>query len=407
MNKLYIIGVGPGAKELILPKALGLIERSDVLIGGRRNLKLFENLDKEKIIIGNNLEEISRYIEDNIDTKSISLIVTGDPGLYSALGYLKSRLRGITVEVIPGVSSIQYLCCKQNKNWEDMFITSLHGREQNNFIDIIGEHKKTAVFTGGETTPDMICSRLLEAGLRNIRVTVGENLTYKDERIISGTPEDISKLKFQSLTIMLIEHDGTMEDKKEWDFTNSTVPDDMFIRGNVPMTKEEVRAVSISKLRLQKDSIVFDIGAGTGAISVECALRCKQGKVYAIEKNQEACSLINGNADKFGVKNLEVVMGEAPAVLNGLLYPNRVFVGGTSGNMEGILEWVGNSDKALRIVINAITLESVYEALKGLEKNSFEDIEVVNMAVSRGKNVGGKHLMQALNPVYIISAQKV
>ncbi|MCX7711629.1 MAG: precorrin-6y C5,15-methyltransferase (decarboxylating) subunit CbiE [Clostridia bacterium] len=407
MKKLYIVGIGPGAEGYILPEAKRSIEESDVLIGGKRNLEIFKELNKEKIWIGNNLEEICQYILGNLETKSIAVVVTGDPGLYSILGFLKERLTGVPFEVIPGVSSLQYLCCKKKTNWNDLYITSLHGREQADFIDIIKSHPKVAVFTGGEAKPGKVCKKLIENGICDVQIAVGENLSYGNERIVSGPAEEIGQMDFEDLSIMLIEH-GSIPVKTSgtWEYKNSSISDELFTRGNVPMTKEEVRAVSISKLRLKENCIVFDIGAGTGSVAVECALRCAKGKVYAVEKNREAIELIHENSIRFGSINLEVVEGEAPVVLTGLPEPDRVFIGGSSGNMESILEWVKSLSKAVRVVINAVTPESVYEALKGLEENNFLDIELVNISVSRGKKLGGKHLMQALNPVYIISAEK-
>lgn len=406
MKKLHIVGVGPGAREYILPEALKIIEQSDVLIGGARNLELFSALNKEKLDITNNLEEICRYIKNNIENKSLSVIVTGDPGLYSIMNYLKARLPGVRMDAVPGVSSLQYLCCKQGMNWEDLYITSLHGREQPDFIEIVKANKKVGVFTGGETRPDSVCKELLQAGICSLKVTVGENLTYADERIVSGTPQEVAGQSFKSLSVMVIEHHGVLEAGKVWEFKNSSIPDGMFIRGKVPMTKEEVRALSISRLRLMTDSTVLDIGAGTGSVSIECALRCSKGKIYAVEKNPEALELIRQNALKFGAGNMQIIGGQAPDALKGLPEPDRVFIGGSSGNMEALIAWVSEIGRNVRIVMNAVTPESLYEALRGLEKNEFEDIEVTSVSIARGRLAGGKHLMEALNPVYIISAEK-
>ncbi|MCR4436324.1 MAG: precorrin-6y C5,15-methyltransferase (decarboxylating) subunit CbiE [Clostridiales bacterium] len=406
-NRLYIVGIGPGERDFITPAAKKLVEGSDVIIGGRRNLELFDGMDRDKLVIGGNLDEIYEYIRENIGKKSIAVLVTGDPGLYSMMEFLKRKLENVDMEVLPGISSFQYLCSRMKLSWDDVFITSVHGREQADLLDIIRKNGKVAIFAGGGHKPDSVCRQLAAAGLKDLVVTVGENLSYPDERIVEGSPEDIGKMGFGNLAIMMVRHkdEGGLPERA-WEYVTHGIPDDLFIRGDVPMTKEEVRSVSLSKLRLKEDSTVVDIGAGTGSVSIECGLRCRCGKVYAVEKNSAAVELVKKNRDKFGTGNVEVIEGEAPDALEALPLPDRVFVGGSGGDMFRILEWVRKIPKEVRTVINAVTVESTCEALDALKTLGFEDVEVVNISVSRGRAVGGKHLMQAINPVYVISANK-
>jgi precorrin-6Y C5,15-methyltransferase (decarboxylating) len=408
-NKLYIIGVGPGARELVHPAAMKLIECSDVLIGGRRNLEIFEELDKEKITIGNNLEEVCKYISENIQSKKIAVLATGDTGLYSIMEFLKAKLADIEIEAVPGISSMQYLCAKLKLSWHDICITSLHGHENSDLLSKIDISKNMVIFTGGKYTPDRICKEFADSGLKNVIVSVGEKLSYPDERIVSGTLEEIASMKFDDLSIMVVQNNSIIalgEPSTGWEYTTHGIPDDMFIRGEVPMTKEEVRSVSLSKLRLKEDSIVYDIGAGTGSVSIECALRCKKGMVFAIDKNKEAVKLVVKNAQKFKLPNIKAIEGMAPSGLKGLPEPDRVFIGGSCGQLDDILGWISVIGRAVRVVINTVTIESTYQAIDNLEKKGFNDIEITNIAVSRSKTVGGKHLMQALNPVYVIAATK-
>jgi precorrin-6Y C5,15-methyltransferase (decarboxylating) len=406
-SKLYIIGIGPGDREYILPIASKLIESSDVIIGGRRNLQVFDHLNKETLEITNNLEEVYSYIVNNVDTKKIAVLVTGDPGIYSMLGFLKSRLQDLEIEAVPGISSIQYLCSRLKLNWNDIFITSLHGRRQDDLIEIIRNNKKVAIFTGGNCRPGDVCRMFKEHRLLSLKVAVGENLSYPNERIVEGSVEDIAGISFDSLSIMIVQHDEELESPKDvWTYETHGIPDDMFIRGDVPMTKEEIRTASISKLRLMKDSIVYDVGAGTGSVSIECALKSTNGRVYAIEKNPDAVKLIANNVEKFKLDNVQIVEGQAPDVLCGLPAPDRVFVGGTGGNMDKILEWLKGFNNAIRVVVNAVTIESTYEAVKSFEDRGYQNIEVVSISAARSRKAGSKHLMQAINPVYIISADK-
>ncbi len=339
--------------------------------------------------------------------KKIIIVVTGDPGLYSFMEYLKLNLKEVEIEVLPGISSFQYLCSKLKMSWDDVYITSLHGRENSGFVDIVKSNRKTAVFTGGANSPDKVCKRLLENRIENVLVTVGENLSYENERIVAGTPEEITKLNFESLSIMIIENNDKIN-KSQNGIGKCTIgiPDGEFIRGNVPMTKEEIRTISISKLRLKPNSVVFDIGAGTGSVSMECGLICSKGKVFAVECNPEGIDLIKRNKEKFNIENLFLIEGKAPEVLNNDIQPDRVFIGGTKGNMDNILKWAAGFDKNIIVVINSITIESTYEAMESLEKNGFENIEIINISISKSMKAGNKHLMKAINPVYIITAEK-
>ena len=181
--------------------------------------------------------------------------------------------------------------------------------------------------------------------------------------------------------------------------------DEWFIRGEIPMTKSEVRAVSVSKLELCRDNIVYDIGAGTGSVSVEAALKVPEGHVYAFEQKEEGCALIRANAEKAGVKNLTVVPGKAPESLYGYPAPDRVFLGGSSGNMEEILDLVTELNPAVQLVINVIALESLSQAMEWFRKKGWEP-EVVCMQVSRAAKRGPYHMMQAQNPIYVLTAQE-
>ncbi len=178
--------------------------------------------------------------------------------------------------------------------------------------------------------------------------------------------------------------------------------DEEFIRGAVPMTKSEVRAVSISKLELEEDSVVYDVGAGTGSVSVEAAGAVRKGRVFAIEKKKEAVELLYANKNRFSRNNMTVIEGTAPAALKELPAPTHVFLGGTSGSMDGILEAVLEKNPKARVVINVISLESLAEAVSCLKKRDIEG-EIVSIQVSKARKAGAYHLMEGQNPVYVIS----
>ena len=403
---IHIAGIGPGSLELLTPAACSAIEQSDVLIGGRRNLEMFRDYKGETLVIGNNLRAVCEYIVENAGLKKITVIASGDPGLFSITRYLRENLQGIHMEVIPGISSLQYLCSKVNLSWEDLYITSVHGRT-NDIVQTVKEHEKVGIFTGGGAAPDGICRSLVQAGLDTVKVVVGENLSYPEERVFTGSAKELMEMNFHPLSLMIVQRHRETETGAVWDYSVPGVPDAMFDRAQVPMTKEEIRAVSVSKLRLNTHSVVYDVGAGTGSVSVECALRCPQGGVYAFERDTDAVDLIKRNAEKFRVQNVKVIPGEAPESFTGEMQaPDRVFIGGSGGNMGEIIGRVTAFGGPVRIVINTITVESTYEALEALKTQGCKNIEIISMSIARGREVGGKHLMQSINPVYIISGEK-
>ncbi|MEW9122163.1 MAG: precorrin-6Y C5,15-methyltransferase (decarboxylating) subunit CbiT [Thermotaleaceae bacterium] len=194
--------------------------------------------------------------------------------------------------------------------------------------------------------------------------------------------------------------------KKMWEYKTPGIPDEYFIRGQVPMTKEEVRAVTISKLRLKEDSIVVDVGAGTGSIAIEAAHICRAGKVVAIERNIEGIELIQKNCQRFDV-DIDILHGKGGELLKNFDKIDRVIIGGSGGELKQIIHIC--YEKLVEngiVIINAVTIETLYEGLGYLKETGFSNIDVVSIQTARGKQLGKYTLMEALNPIYIISASK-
>jgi len=401
-KRVIIAGMGPGSTDYLTPVVREAIEASDLLIGGRRNLEVFRHLQKEEVVIGSRLEAVAEVIRQQGGHRNLVVLASGDPGIYSISKTLKRLLPEVDFQVLPGISSLQVLCARVNTPWEDVHCVSLHGRSPVDVAAIVRQHPKTAFFTGGNTSPEGVSRELVQKGLKQVKVAVGEHLTYPHERVVLGSPETIAALSFESLSIMLVEREELP--RQAWPYITPGISDDRFIRGEVPMTKEEIRAVTVSKLRLEKDSVVYDIGAGTGSVAVECARLVTEGTVYAIERHAPALDLVRVNRDQFGVHNLKLVEGTAPEALEGLPRADRVFVGGTGGNMKALLHTIAGWDHGCRVVINAVVIETVMEALEVLKQEGFKNMEMITAAFSRGQQVGSRHLMKALNPVTIISA---
>ncbi len=274
---------------------------------------------------------------------------------------------------------------------------SLHGRD----CDFVGEVRRNpAVFAlvGGSDGAHQAIARLCDAGLGTCTVHVGQRLGYDDERIVSGTAQELLNESFDSLSVVLVENDHS-----DAFVVTHGLPDEAFDRDETPMTKSEVRSISLSKLQLTRGSVVYDVGSGSGSVSVECALQATQGRVYAIEMKEKALSLSRHNAEKFGLTNLELVAGAAPDALESLPAPTHAFIGGSTGKLRNIIDCLLAKNPDVRIVATAVTLETVAE-LTELSK-SFEICDIAEVSVSKPRVLGRYRLMTAQNPVYIFTMQ--
>ena len=299
--------------------------------------------------------------------------------------------------MVPGIASAVYLAARLKTSWEDAALVSLHGREED-FIQTVSRNRKTFLLLGGKDAGRRALERLREYGMDEIILHVGTRLSYPDERVISGAVQEFGETDLDGLSVVLAENPSP-------DLSACChVPDEGFIRGNVPMTKEEVRAVSIAALRLTENAVVYDIGAGTGSVSVEAALSGTGIRVYAVEKNPEAVSLICQNRKKFRTDGIRIVSGKAPEALEDLEAPTHVFIGGSSGNLKDILRTVLEKSPEARIVVNAISLETVSEAMEAAEEGLLRDAQITQIMASRSRKLGRYHMMTGQNPVYIISA---
>ena len=216
----------------------------------------------------------------------------------------------------------------------------------------------------------------------------------------TGTARDFSGCKTDTLSVVLLENDAARDH-----IVTHGIPDSEFLRDKAPMTKEEIRDISLSKLRLKKDSVVYDVGAGTGSVSVEIAQKAAHGHVYAIEKKAEAVALLYRNKEKFAVDHLEIIEGLAPEACEPLPAPTHAFIGGSSGNLKEIMQQLLTKNPSVRMVINCITLETVAEALDAVKTLPVTDVDIASVFIGKSKSVGRYHMMMGQNPVYVISCE--
>ena len=396
--KVYVIGVGMGDAGTLTQKARQAIEESELIIGAKRLVEPYRERDIEvlELIRPSDIADVL----DQAQAKTACVLFSGDIGFYSGATGLYDKLQKHDVEAIPGISSLVYFCAQIHTTWQDAALVSAHGREHD-AVGAIQQSAKTFCITGGKTKVEDICRDLVERGWGDVRVTAGEHLSYDYERIVSGTARELAEQTFADLAVMLAENPHPIKRA----CAAPSLADGDFLRGKAPMTKEEVRALVISKLHLAPDHTVWDVGAGTGSVSVEAALAVPRGRVFAIEKSTDAIELLYRNREQHGAWNMTVVEGAAPAALEGLVAPDRVFVGGSTGSMDAIVDRAIRANPHVRVCATAITLETLTDLLSCLRDRGVENADIVQVSVARADKVGSYHLMRAENPVYIVTAE--
>ncbi len=382
--RVYVVGIGMG--NTLTSEAKEAIKSAQLLIGARRVVDSVCSDVKKVYAIAPT--EIANAI-DTAKCETVCVLFSGDVGFYSGAKKLYELIEKHEVVAISGISSVQYFCAKLKRPWQDMKLISLHGRKAD-VVSNVMRNSECFFLTDKDCSPNYICDKLVGYGLGHLQVSVGQRLSYADEKICVGTAAELANKQFDSLCVCIVENDRVAEN-------SGAIDDEAFLRGKVPMTKQEVRTVIISKLCLKYTDVVYDIGGGTGSVSIEMAQIAK--RVYSIECNDDAVALMQKNKDKFFAHNLEIVSGKAPDALIGLPEPNAVFVGGSKGNMAEILASVAK--KGVKIAISAIAIETLSTAISELSKYCVP--EIVCVSVSKGKRVGEYTMMNAYNPIYVIS----
>lgn len=409
MRKVTIIGAGPGNPDLLSRAALDAIDIADVVIGAHRALA---GIDVPPDVVRCELvktADIVAALTDAASWQRAVVVMTGDVGLFSGARRLVEALSGdaqVDVRVIPGISSASYLAARLARPWQDWRFASAHGVA----CDIVAEAERAGelfLVTSGGEDPSRLSGELVQAGFGDACVTVAERLSYPDERITCATASEITGQTFDDLNVMLIDFAGGAGSPASfrWPYASSGIPDELFIRGDVPMTKQEVRAVALAKLRLTATDTVWDVGAGTGSVSIEAALVARAGSVWAVERNAAGVRLIRENADAFGCGNVHAVPGVAPEALAILPVPDAVFVGGSAGELPSIVEAALEKNSQVRLCVPCVTVETLTEACALLSSSRFKGFEACQVSAARAEAVGSHHLMKAQNPVFLVSAR--
>ncbi len=393
-----LIGMGSGQPENLTLQGLAALRQADLILGARRLLAVLPAGCTENRAAAYRPDEVAELLQTS-GAENAVLVYSGDTGFYSGASSMLEKLEalGVRARVLPGLSSIQLLAAALGRPWQGWNLVSAHGRTCDPVAECM-QGRPTFFLTGGSEDPATLCAQLAAEGFGDVQAVVGQCLGTPEEKLFRGSVKELAAGRFNSLSVLLVEAAEVLPRRAPG------LPDEAFERGDVPMTKQEVRAAVLAKLAVRPEDILWDVGAGTGSVSVELALAAPRGRVYAVECRPEGCALIKANREKFRTRNLVLVEGLAPDALSDLPAPDAVFIGGSKGSLAAIVDAALDKNPDARICVSAIALESLSAAVAALTAKG-RTVQVSQIAVSRAKAVGGLHLMMAQNPIYLITGE--
>ena len=420
-RKIILSGIGMGNTDGMTREAYHAFEEAEVIFGAERML---ENLPGKGIKVPYyRADDIISYLIEHPQYTKVAAAFSGDSGFYSGAQSMKKALeeaneKGILkseTTILPGISSVSALAARLGVSWNDAVLASIHGR-RTNVVNLVRKNTKVFLLLSGKNDFEMLVNKFREAGINHVKISAGYRLSYPDEKLFTFYLDEFETKLFdlqEGVYTCLIEN----EDCEEQILTPG-IDDEIFLRTKVPMTKNEVRVLSISRLELTKNAVVYDVGSGTGSVSIECARLSPDIFVFAIEQKEEAANLTKENAVRFGLSDQIVVINKkVPEGFEELPTPTHVFIGGSSGALSDILSAIqkklivkentkGKTDKAskgVRVVINAVSLETIAQITKLIQMYPVKHVQLTQIQASRAHKLGSYNLMQAQNPVLIAS----
>jgi len=406
---VHVVGVGNEGAESLTPRALAIVEKADVLVGGQRVLDAFPHVPAERMKIGARVDEVLATVAVRRTTSRVVVLATGDPNYFGITRALLRHVPAEALEIVPNVSALQWAFAKACEPWDDAAFLTVHGRTMAGLADAVRGQRKVCLFTDERNTPAAIARALLDAGLRDYRAVLCEDLGGASEAVTRLSLEDLAGRATHPLNTLILLASDTVADDAPVSWTPG-LPEDAFDQRKPKLgliTKREVRVLSLARLALRPDSVLWDIGAGSGSVSIEGARLAPRGRIFAIEKNAEDVEIVRTNVEKFRVPHVTVVHAVAPDRLDEWPDPDAVFVGGSGGKLREILSVaIARLRPGGRVVVNAITLDTLHEAVTAFRELQVEH-EAILASIARSKPLLGMMSFEALNPVYIVTAWRL
>ncbi|HET9958789.1 MAG TPA: precorrin-6y C5,15-methyltransferase (decarboxylating) subunit CbiE, partial [Polyangiaceae bacterium] len=388
-------------------RAAGALARAQILVGGERQLAFFPDFAGPRIPLRGDLQAALAQVADLAREQTVCVLSSGDPLFFGIGARIVSAVGSEHVEFIPAPSSVQWAFARTGISWEDALVLSVHGRSAEGFVARVRSAAKVAVLTDADNNPAALAARLIEFGEFGFEAWVCERLAGPAERVRRFTLEELANTRdLDPLNVLLLSRTDP-----DWRAPCSVpgLPEEAFAK-RIPkqglITKREVRVLSLSALQLRPDSVLWDVGAGSGSVAIESALLAPKGRVYAIEVDPECVAMCRENARAHGADNVRVIAGLAPEACHGLERPDCVFVGGSKGSLTSIIALALDVLRpGGRLVVNAITLENIGEAYAALRERQYEP-EVTLVQIARGVPLARYLRYESLNPIHIFAVRK-
>ncbi len=417
-----IIGVLDNGIQGLTAETLNAVQSANLIIGASRTLTLFSEqiINAEKKDLTGHLKELPAWIADALQTnKQVAVLATGDPLCHGIASYLYKKLPAKQLQIIPNISSIQLAFAQIGLSWQDAKIVSVHSKDAGEWqkgagpdhgfyvlLQALFNHEKLAILTGPENTPDRIARMMMLENIADqFEITVAENLLCNDEKVLHNhSVAFIAEQSFNGNDIVILNRKRKRQPAILFGLQDSDFHQRKPDKGLI--TKREVRAVSLARMQLRPDSVVWDIGAGSGSVGLEAARLCPQGYVYAIEKNSADFEIAGKNADQLGIYNYQLINDKAPIGLDDWPEPDAIFIGGTGGELAELIKLCLNRLKPEGwLIMNFVTIENLTAAIETL-KTLNASWDMTQLQASRSQPILHMHRMQAENPVWVVSAQR-
>lgn len=399
---VVVIGVGVEGVGSLTPQALMHIEQADQLWGSERLLALLPNFAGKRVTLTKGIVAMLETLKTRPEQTRIVLVASGDPGFFGLGSTLLRILSPDEVVLIPQVSTLQTAFARARLSWQDAHFTSAHARPLAEVIGLARRFRKLGILTDPQNTPAQIAAKMLAAGVSDCRAIVCENLGEAREAITDTRLSALIGRSFSDLNVLLLVQD------EDWQPTPLLHPrlDSAYAHRNGLITKMDVRTLCLSRLKLCETDVIWDIGAGSGAVSIEMAELAWRGRVFAVERDVECLGYLQENTTRFGVLNVDIVAGEAPGVLQGLPPPNAVFLGGSRGQIGEILTTIAEAARpGCRLTATFAILENMLEAYQWLKESGWAPA-LTQVQLSYGAPLADGLRLAPLNPIFIVNGQK-
>ncbi|SMF40057.1 precorrin-6y C5,15-methyltransferase (decarboxylating) subunit CbiE [Pseudobacteriovorax antillogorgiicola] len=405
---IRLIGIGDDGCLSLSSRAYNASIDCQILVGGERQLAFFPDHPARKIVIKKNLKQLASDIDEMSHEYNIGILASGDP-LFFGIGTLLIKRIGIeNIDIIPSPSSVQLAFAKIGKPWQDCRFLSVHGRPLDGFVNKVQSHRKVAVLTDQDRSPQQIARRLIDYKDEAWAFWVCENLGGVDEKVTHFDHTRALEIhpSFSPLNVLIMERPPSWQPRPGISFQSEEAFSKRMPRKGL-ITKSEVRLLTLAKLQIQQADVVWDIGAGSGSVAIEAAKCCPEGFVYAVECDPQGIPFCQENIFSHQVDNVHLLEDRAPECFEKLPDPDAIFVGGSKGSLQQIIsKGMERLKPQGRLLVNAVTLDNVAEARQAFQQLGILP-EMVMIQVSRGVPLAGKYLKyEALNPIHMFSVTK-